>query len=345
MQLKDFAFTLPTELIAQTPAANRDASRLMVVERAEQRITHDVFANIGQYIRPGDILVVNDTRVIPARLHGYKSQTRGKVEVFLLHERQGGIWEVLMKPAAKVPVGTTIEFRAGLLRGTLVERQPGETALVQFTPAQIYDVLEHCGEVPLPPYIKRPEGASQSLDRDRYQTIYATNPGAVAAPTAGLHFTPELLTRLAQQGVQRAAITLHVGWGTFQPMRTTLVEEHRMEREFYCLTPSAATGIETARHAGGRVIAVGTTTTRTLETLGRIPGPLTARSGWSDLFIYPGHRFRIIDALVTNFHLPRSTLLLLVCAFGGRELILEAYRAAIAAKYRFYSYGDAMLIV
>ena len=345
MQLQEFDFILPPELIAQVPAARRDQARLMVVDRAQQRLTHDIFANIGHYLHAGDVLVVNDTKVIPARLYGRKVGTGGKVEVLLLHELQTGVWEVLLKPAARVRLGMTIEFGDGVLSGRILERHPGGTVVVQFTPAEMYAVLDRCGEVPLPPYIKRagtPE--EHTFDLERYQTVYACHPGAVAAPTAGLHFTPELLERLAQQGITRAAVTLHVGWGTFQPIRTTQVEQHRMTQEFYCLTAPEAALIARARMTGGRVVAVGTTATRTLETIGQQVGSVTASSGWSDLFIYPGYRFQIVDALVTNFHLPRSTLFLLVCAFAGRELMLEAYRTAIAAGYRFYSYGDAMYI-
>lgn len=345
MQLQEFDFVLPPGLIAQMPAARRDQARLMVVDRAQQSVSHDSFANIGRYLHPEDVLVVNDTKVIPARLRGRKVDTGGKVEVLLLHELRTGVWEVLLKPAAKVRPGTAIEFGGDVLRGCILERGDRGTVLMQFAPAEVYEALHRCGEVPLPPYIKRgSQTEAHAFDLARYQTVYACHPGAVAAPTAGLHFTPELLTQLAQQGVKRAAVTLHVGWGTFQPIRTTVVEQHRMAQEFYCLTASQAAVIASARTAGGRVVAVGTTTTRTLETIGQRMGHVTASSGWSDLFIYPGHRFQIIDALVTNFHVPRSTLLLLVCAFAGRDLMLAAYRTAIAAGYRFYSYGDAMLI-
>ena len=345
VQLQDFDFILPPELIAQVPAARRDQARLMVVDRAQQRVTHDTFANLGHYLHAGDVLVVNDTKVIPARLRGRKVGTGGKVEVLLLHELQTGRWEVLLKPAAKVRLGMIIECGDGVLSGRILERRAGGTAVMQFTPAEIYTALDKCGEVPLPPYIKRAGTAEEhTFDLARYQTVYACHPGAVAAPTAGLHFTPELLERLTQQGIARATVTLHVGWGTFQPIRTTQVEQHRMTQEFYCLTAPEAAVIARARAAGGRVVAVGTTATRTLETIGQQVGSVTAHSGWSDLFIYPGYRFQIVDALVTNFHLPRSTLFLLVCAFAGRELMLEAYRTAIAAGYRFYSYGDAMYI-
>jgi S-adenosylmethionine:tRNA ribosyltransferase-isomerase len=345
VQLQDFDFALPPELIAQVPAARRDQARLMVVDRTQQRVTHDTFTNLGNYLHPGDVLVVNDTEVIPARLRGRKVGTGGKVEVLLLHELQKGAWEVLLKPAAKVRLGMTIAFGDGVLSGRILERCAGGTVVMQFTPVEIYAVLAQCGEVPLPPYIKRAGTAEEhTFDLARYQTVYACHPGAVAAPTAGLHFTPELLERLTQQGITRAAVTLHIGWGTFQPIRTTQVEQHRMTQEFYHLTASEAAVIARARAAGGRVVAVGTTATRTLETIGQQVGSGTASSGWSDLFIYPGYRFQIVDALVTNFHLPRSTLFLLVCAFAGRELMLEAYRLAIAAGYRFYSYGDAMYI-
>jgi S-adenosylmethionine:tRNA ribosyltransferase-isomerase len=345
MQLDDFAFTLPPELIAQHPVARRDQARLMVVDRTQGRITHDTFANLGAYMRAGDVLVVNDTKVIPARLHGRKVQTGGKVEVLLLHEQRTGVWEVLLKPAAKVRPGLCITFGDGVLHAEILARRPDGTMVLAFTPPEVYALLEQCGEVPLPPYIKRDSAATQrAIDLQRYQTVYACHPGAVAAPTAGLHFTPELLTQLAQQGVQRAAVTLHVGWGTFQPIRTEVVEQHRMTQEFYGVTASDAATIAAAQSAGRRVVAVGTTATRTLETIGQQQGTLTACSGWSELFIYPGYDFRVVNALVTNFHLPCSTLFLLVCAFAGRELMLEAYQTAITARYRFYSYGDAMLI-
>jgi len=317
----------------------------MVVDRVQQSVCHDIFANVGRYLQPEDVLVINDTKVIPARLRGQKVGTGGKVEVLLLHELHTGVWEALLKPAAKVRSGTEIEFGGGVLRGRILRRGEWGTGIVQFTPAEVYAVLHRCGEVPLPPYIKRGnQTEAHAFDLARYQTVYACHPGAVAAPTAGLHFTPELLAQLELQGVKRAAVTLHVGWGTFQPIRTTVVEQHRMAPEWYCLTAPQAAVIASARAAGGRVVAVGTTTTRTLETIGQRLGNVTASSGWSDLFLYPGRRFQLVDALVTNFHLPRSTLLLLVCAFAGRDLILAAYRTAIAAGYRFYSYGDAMLI-
>jgi S-adenosylmethionine:tRNA ribosyltransferase-isomerase len=344
MNLSDFNFALPPERIAQTPAARRDASRLMIVDRRQQRITHDVFANIGHYFQTHDILVVNDTKVIPARLRGRKAATGGKVEVFLLHDHGEGVWEVLLKPSARTRPGTAIDM--GPLQAEVIERLPDAMARVKFTPEDIYTALDQVGEVPLPPYIRR-RGTEprRGEDRERYQTVYAHHPGAVAAPTAGLHFTPELLADLERRGIHRATLTLHVGWGTFQPIRTESITDHRMAKEFYRLLGEEAARIRNARASGGRVVAVGTTSTRTLETVMQQAGEVTARTGWSELFIYPSYRFQIVDALVTNFHLPQSTLFLLVCAFAGRELMLEAYQSAIAARYRFYSYGDAMLIL
>lgn len=346
MHLRDFDFTLPAELIAQAPAAERDGSRLMVVDRQQRSIRHDGFANVGDYLHAGDVLVVNDTKVIPARLRGRKAGTGGSVEVLLLHEVGAGAWEVLLKPAAKAPAGTAVEFGDGTLRGRIGERTDNGTAILHFTPLDILPALAEFGEVPLPPYIKRQQPAeSREFDLERYQTVYACHPGAVAAPTAGLHFTPALLAGLERQGIQRATLTLHVGWGTFQPVRSDVVQQHRMGAERYHLAAPEAERIEQTRALGHRVVAVGTTTTRTLETIGQQCGKALAASGWSELFITPGHRFRVIDALITNFHLPRSTLFMLVCAFAGRDLMLEAYQTAIANQYRFYSYGDAMLIL
>ena len=345
MHLQDFDFTLPPELIAQYPVPQRDQARLLIIDRAQPVLRHEVFCNIGEYLRPNDVLVVNDTKVIPARLRGHKVRTRGKVDILLLHERSAGVWEILLRPAAKVPVGTVVTFGHDILRGEVVQRRPDGIVVMRFTPPDIYPLLEQCGEIPLPPYIKRlPGEGRQPLDVERYQTVYAQHPGAVAAPTAGLHFTPELLAALTQHGIHRAAVTLHVGWGTFQPVRVMEVEQHRLGREFYCLTAANADRILQARGRGGRVVAVGTTVTRALETLVHSTGGLSAGSGWSELFIYPGYQFKIVDALITNFHLPRSTLFLLVSAFAGRDRLLAAYRTAIAERYRFYSYGDAMFI-
>ncbi len=346
MHLRDFDFTLPAELIAQAPATRRDGSRLMIVDRQQRSIRHDGFANVGTYLCAGDVLVVNDTKVVPARLRGRKIGTGGSVEVLLLHEVSAGAWEVLLKPSARTPAGTQVEFGAGALRGRIGKRTGHGAAILYFTPPDVLPALAEFGEVPLPPYIKRQQPAeSREFDLERYQTVYACRPGAVAAPTAGLHFTPELLADLERQGIQRAALTLHVGWGTFQPVRSDDVEQHHMGSERYHLATPEAKRIERAHEQGHRVVAVGTTTTRTLETIGQQTGKVRAASGWSELFIKPGHRFRVIDALVTNFHLPRSTLFMLVCAFADRALMLEAYQTAIANQYRFYSYGDAMLIM
>lgn len=345
MQLSRFDFDLPAERIAQEPATARDQSRLMIVNRAQQSITHDVFRNVAHYLRPADVMVMNDTKVIPARLHGRKIETGGKVEVLLLHERGAGAWDVLLRSAAKVPPGTVVAFGEGVLRGEVVARQADGTAVMRFVPKAIVPLLDQCGEVPLPPYIKRvaTQGPTKQ-DAQRYQTVYARHPGAVAAPTAGLHFTPELLTALQRHHIAQAFVTLHVGWGTFQPMRHETVEQHTMQAEYYRLVAPQADVMRQAQHQGGRVVAVGTTVTRTLETIMQEAGQLTAHSGWSRLFIYPGYQFRAVDLLITNFHLPRSTLFLLVCAFAGCALMQQAYRIAIAERYRFYSYGDAMLI-
>ena len=346
MHLRDFDFALPSDLIAQTPAARRDGSRLMIVHRRQRRIRHEAFANVGEYLNAGDVLVVNDTKVIPARLRGTKAETGGSVEVLLLHEVDAGVWEVLLRPAARVPVGTEVVFGAGKLRGRIGERLEHGRAVLHFTPSDILSMLAEVGEVPLPPYIKRQQGMeSREFDLERYQTVYARRPGAVAAPTAGLHFTPELLANLKRRDVLQATLTLHVGWGTFQPVRSDALEQHRMGAERYELKAEEAERIERARERRNRVVAVGTTTTRTLETIGQQTGGVCAANGWSELFIKPGHRFNVVDALITNFHLPRSTLFMLVCAFADRDLMLEAYQAAVAKKYRFYSYGDAMLIL
>ena len=346
MRLCDFDFTLPPDLIAQAPAARRDHSRLMIVDRQNGSIRHDSFANVGNCLSAGDVLVVNDTKVIPARLRGRKAGTGGSVEALLLHEVGAGVWEALLRPAARAPAGTEVEFGGGRLRGRVEERLEHGGVTLRFTPPDILSMLAEFGEVPLPPYIKRQQREGyRDFDLERYQTVYARRPGAVAAPTAGLHFTPELLADLKSHGVQQATLTLHVGWGTFQPVRSDVIEQHRMGGEWYELRGDEAEHIQRARESGSRVVAVGTTTTRTLETIGLQNGRVRPENGWSHLFIKPGHRFRVIDVLITNFHLPRSTLFMLVCAFAGRDLMLDAYRTAVENKYRFYSYGDAMLIM
>jgi S-adenosylmethionine:tRNA ribosyltransferase-isomerase len=338
MRLADFDYTLPPELIAQKPASPRDASRLLVVDRATGRIEHCVFREIGDHLRPGDVLVVNDTRVIPARLRGRRPGTRGAVELLMLRPATGGAWEALVRPGRRLRPGTVVEVGAG---GTVVEigeRSAGGRRLVRApSGVAMLDLLKEAGEMPLPPYIRRPADHP-----DQYQTVYARADGAVAAPTAGLHFTPELLDRLREQGVAIVSLTLHVGLGTFQPVVTEDVALHHMEAEYYTLPPGAADAINGRT---GRLVAVGTTTVRTLETVAGTAGGAAPGEGWTDLFIIPGFRFRAVQALVTNFHLPKTTLLMLVSAFAGREVILRAYAEAIRERYRFYSFGDAMLIL
>jgi S-adenosylmethionine:tRNA ribosyltransferase-isomerase len=346
VRVSDFAYHLPPELIAQAPAEPRDSSRLLVVERATGTLHHQTFRQIGESLRPGDLLVLNDTRVIRARLCGRKEPSGGRVEVFLLRRQPGGdeVWECLVRPGRRVRAGARLVFGRGELGGTVTGEAPEGKRQVTFTSGDGEPVewLERLGEVPLPPYITRP-----LPDGERYQTVYARRPGSVAAPTAGLHFTPELLERLSAQGVRQASLTLHVGLGTFRPVQTETIIEHDLHAEYYELPAATAAAVNLARREGRRVVAVGTTVCRTLETAAQAVGEggeLVAVEGWTDLFLYPGYRFRAVDALLTNFHLPRSTLLMLVCAFAGRELVFRAYEEAIRERYRFYSFGDAMLI-
>lgn len=342
MLVSDFDFDLPEDLIAQEPSPERDRSRLLVVDRSAGTFTDAVFADIGRWLEAGDLLVVNDTRVFPARLVGRRAQTGGRVELFLVREEGGGVWEALARPAARVRVGETIVAGDGpeRIEADVVEVREGGRRAVRFRDYErFWERLDLWGRTPLPPYIHR-EGEPERLDRERYQTVYARERGAIAAPTAGLHFTPELLARLEERGVARAAVTLHVGYGTFAPVRAERVEEHRVESEHYEVPPATAEAVTRTRAAGRRVVAVGTTTTRALESSAGETG-----RGVAELFIYPGYAFRVVDALVTNFHLPKSSLLLLVSAFAGRDLVLDAYRHAVRERYRFYSYGDAMLIV
>lgn len=333
-------YDLPGELIAQHPCERRDAARLLVVDRASGAITPDVFTNVARYLRRGDCLVLNDTRVIRARLHGHKP-SGGKVEVFLLHEETAGAWEALVRPSAKVKPGTEVLLAAGVSI-TVEDVLPGGRRRVRFHRPDVLAVLEDLGEIPLPPYIHREE--QDPSDLRRYQTIYADHPGAVAAPTAGLHFTDEVFASLRDAGVDHARLTLHVGYGTFRPITAETLEEHRVEPEDFDFPEATANQLNAARASGGRVVAVGTTATRTLETQWR-DGAFRAGHGTTDTYIYPPYTFRGVDVLQTNFHLPRSSLLALVCAFAGTELALEAYRVAVAERFRFYSYGDAMLIL
>ena len=345
MKLADFDYTLPEELIAQEPAEARDQSRLLVVDRRDGSIRHNIFHSLPRYLQPGDVLVVNNSRVIPARLRGQKA-TGGQVEVLLLSRRDGEeqTWEALLKAAKGIRPGMEVRF-AENCTARVVSRITEKKWLLEFTVSLPFaEFLEQFGTPPLPPYIKRRgEEAKQqaSADRERYQTVYAQVPGSVAAPTAGLHFSPEVLAALAVEGVPVARVTLHVGYGTFSPPVVEEVEDHRMEEEQYEISPETAAIINQAE----RIIAVGTTSTRTLEAAADGQGLIRAGRGATDIFIYPGYRFKRVNALLTNFHLPKSTLYLLVCAFAGQELIGEAYRQAIAAGYRFYSYGDSMLIL
>lgn len=342
MRLEELDYPLPKELIASEPCARRDRCRLMVVERRSGQVSHRVFTDLPCFLRPGDVVVLNDTRVLPARIRG-RRHTGGRWEGLFLRQRELGQWEVLLKGRGRLREGEELLLGEGDQWRLVLEQRCGQGKwLVRVQPpAPAVSVLEAVGETPLPPYIKRPV---RPEDQEWYQTVYARQPGSVAAPTAGLHFTRELLERLQGQGVAIATVTLHVGPGTFRPIEAEHVEEHRIHSEWCSVPEQTAALVNRAREQGGRVLAVGTTVVRTLETAGR-SGLLCAYAGETDLFIYPPYRFRIVDMLLTNFHLPRSSLLALVYAFGGTELIRSAYAQAIAARYRFYSYGDAMLIL
>ncbi|HHW42914.1 MAG TPA: tRNA preQ1(34) S-adenosylmethionine ribosyltransferase-isomerase QueA [Desulfotomaculum sp.] len=341
MKLSDFDYDLPEELIAQEPAPRRDESRLMVLHRREDRIEHRLFRDIVDYLSPKDVLVVNETRVIPARLVGQKADGGGEVEVLLLRQLDRERWETLVRPGRRLKPGTRLVFGDGLAGGVVEETTPEGGRVIAFTSTVPFrEVLHRLGKMPLPPYIKQYSG-----DPRRYQTVYARQEGSAAAPTAGLHFTSELLENIQSRGVALVKVLLHVGLGTFRPVRVEDITEHHMHAEYYEITPEAARDINGARARGGRVVAVGTTTTRCLETVAGNDGRIAPGSGWTDIFIYPGYRFKAIDALVTNFHLPRSTLIMMVSAFAGRERILRAYRTAVEMRYRFFSFGDAMLIL
>ncbi len=341
MDVALFDYHLPRRLIAQEPAARRDQSRLLVVDRSTRSLAHRSIRDLGDYLRSGDCLVVNDTRVIPARLLG-RLPTGGKVELLLLR-RRGGTWEALGRPGRKLRAGAQVQFGDGRLRATVTRELPDGLREVRLDcRGPLAQALAQLGHTPLPPYIRRPD---RPADRERYQTVYAAQDGAVAAPTAGLHFTPELLGRLERQGVGLVRLTLHVGLGTFKPVEVESVEDHVMHSEAFEVSAQAATAINAARKRGGRIVAVGTTVVRALETVADQRGTVHAGAGDTDIFIYPGYRFKAVDLLLTNFHLPRSTLLMLVCAFADRELILQAYAEAVREQYRFYSYGDAMLIL
>ena len=341
MNTADFDFHLPEELIAQTPLEKRDSSRLLIVDRETGQFSDQHFDNIIDQLEPGDALVMNNTRVLPARLYGTKPETGGHVELLLLKNTQGDFWEVLAKPAKRLRVGTRVSFGDGRLTATVTEELEHGGRIVRFDYQGIFlEVLESLGEMPLPPYIHE-----KLEDRERYQTVYAKENGSAAAPTAGLHFTEELLDKIATKGVKLVYLTLHVGLGTFRPVSVDNLEEHEMHSEFYSLSEEAAETLRQVKASGHRIVAVGTTSIRTLETIGsKFEGQIQADSGWTNIFIKPGYDWKVVDAFSTNFHLPKSTLVMLVSAFAGRELVLKAYQHAIDEKYRFFSFGDAMFI-
>ena len=350
MKASDFDYDLPLELIAQEPPARRDGARMMVLDRAARTVEHRAFADLPAYLRAHDLLVVNDTRVIPARVFGRKAKegTGGKVEFLLLEELSPGIWDALMRSRRRPKVGDRVILDEDLAVATVLE--DGELGRVKVRVESALpwlEVLERIGQTPLPPYIQRKEATPErrATDKVRYQTVFAREPGAVAAPTAGLHFTPEVLDRLAAHGVGQAAVTLHVGIGTFRPVAVETVEEHKMDFERWQIPDATAAKIGAAKAAGGRVVAVGTTSVRTLESAAARLEGFGAGQGRTDLFIYPPYEFKVVDALVTNFHLPKSTLIMMISAFAGREFVREAYREAIRERYRFFSYGDCMLIL
>lgn len=341
MKLNDFDFNLPEELIAQEPIARRDMSRLMVLHKDDGKIEHRIFKDVISYLNPGDCLVLNNTRVLPARLYGQKEGTGGKIEVLLLKRIEKDKWEVLVKPGKKAKDGSWIVFGNGELKALVKSHTPDGGRILEFKYEGIFEeVLDRLGEMPLPHYIKK-----KLEDRERYQTVYSKVEGSAAAPTAGLHFTKELLNDIQNKGVSIAYVTLHVGLGTFRPVKAENIEEHNMHSEYYTIDEAAADAVNRTKGNGGRIISVGTTSTRTLESAVGPDGRVKAQSGWTDIFIYPGYNFKVVDCLITNFHLPKSSLVMLVSALAGREKVLDAYKKAVEEKYRFYSFGDAMLIV
>lgn len=340
MDLKDFNYDLPEELIAQDPLEDRSSSRLMVLHKDTGRIEHKIFRDIIDYLNPRDCLVINDTKVIPARLMGIKEDTGAAIEVLLLKRNADDVWECLVKPGKKARTGARIVFGEGLLVGEIVDVIEDGNRMIKFHYEGIFEeILDKLGQMPLPPYITH-----KLQDKNRYQTVYARNEGSAAAPTAGLHFTKELLEKIKEKGVNVVSITLHVGLGTFRPVKVDKIEEHHMHTETFNISKEAADTINRARVAGGRVIAVGTTSCRTLESAAADDGTIPARSGDTDIFIYPGYKFKAIDCLITNFHLPESTLIMLVSALAGRDNIMNAYETAVKERYRFFSFGDAMFI-
>lgn len=341
MHTNDFDFDLPEELIAQTPLEKRDSSRLLIIDHQTKEMTDSHFDQIVDQLNPGDALVMNNTRVLPARLHGEKPDTHGHVELLLLKNTKEDQWEVLAKPAKRLKVGSKVSFGDGRLTATVIEELDHGGRIVEFSYSGIFlEVLESLGEMPLPPYIHE-----KLEDSERYQTVYAKENGSAAAPTAGLHFTEALLKKIKDKGVHLVYLTLHVGLGTFRPVSVDSVDEHEMHSEFYHLSDEAAQTLRQVKANGGRLVAVGTTSIRTLETIGtKFDGDIQADSGWTNIFIKPGYQFKVVDAFSTNFHLPKSTLVMLVSAFAGREFVLEAYQHAVNEKYRFFSFGDAMFV-
>ncbi|NPV42526.1 MAG: tRNA preQ1(34) S-adenosylmethionine ribosyltransferase-isomerase QueA [Firmicutes bacterium] len=341
MKLKDFDYYLPEELIAQCPTQKRDESRLMVIYRNSGKIEHRIFKDIHLYMNKGDCIVLNDTKVIPARLLGKRKDTGGRIEFVLLKSLGNDKWEVLVKPGKRAKIGKEFIFGDGLLIARVLDKTPVGGRIVEFEyQGDFRELLNEVGRVPLPPYIKK-----EISDDKRYQTVYGRKEGSAAAPTAGLHFTQELINKIERKGINIVYVTLHVGLGTFRPVKSNDIRNHKMHSEYFCLPEKSAEIINSTKKHGNRVIAIGTTTVRTLESVANEEGIVTASEGWTDIFIYPGFEFKIIDGLLTNFHLPKSTLLMLVSAFAGRELILNAYEKAIRERYRFFSFGDAMLIL
>lgn len=341
MNVSDFNFDLPQELIAQDPLEDRSSSRLLVLNKETGDIRHKKFTDLLSYLRKGDCLVINDTKVIPARLYGVKEDTEAKIEVLLLKRKEHDLWETLVKPGKKARPGTVISFGGGILKGTVIDVAEEGNRLIRFSYEGIFEeILDRLGQMPLPPYITH-----ELKDKNRYQTVYAKHDGSAAAPTAGLHFTEELLEEIRNMGVCVAHVTLHVGLGTFRPVKVENIQDHHMHSEFYVVEAQEAEKINRTKREGGRVICVGTTSCRTLESAAGEDGIVKAGSGWTDIFIYPGYRFKVLDCLVTNFHLPESTLVMLVSALAGREHVLRAYEEAVREKYRFFSFGDAMLVV
>lgn len=340
MKRQDFYYELPEELIAQDPLEDRSSSRLLVLDKRSGAVSHHVFKEIVNYLCPGDCLVVNDTKVIPARLIGSKVGTDAKIEILLLKRKENNIWETLVKPGKKAKPGTKISFGDGILVGEVLEVVEEGNRLIRFSYDGIFEeILDRLGQMPLPPYITH-----QLKERDRYNTVYAAHDGSAAAPTAGLHFTSELLREIEEKGIDIARVTLHVGLGTFRPVKVDEITDHHMHSEFYQLNEDAAEKINRAKETG-RIICVGTTSCRTIESAADENGHIKAGSGWTDIFIYPGYRFKMLDGLITNFHLPESTLIMLVSALAGREHVMKAYEEAVEEQYRFFSFGDAMLVI